>query len=188
MEARAQRPETRPAATRPSAARTRVGGAAATGTSGTGPTRPAVDQYSGAPQGGGTALGGAAGSDQHRRNGRRWLLHGGRRSEGPAISAARLRRAGLGRRKSWQPEESRQLPDPGRRLRADTVETTLKTHIERSQAALRDESGEPYGRYRNFVNICVMKAISDTDGIGNGATAFDAATAAIAWPRSTKRR
>ncbi len=57
---------------------------------------------------------------------------------------------------------------------AATAETTLKTHI---QAALKrrfeTESGEPYGRYRNFVNICVMKAVSATDGIGNGATAFD---------------
>lgn len=57
---------------------------------------------------------------------------------------------------------------------AATVETTLKTHI---QAALKrrfeHESGEPYGRYRNFVNICVMKAISQSDGIGNGPTAFD---------------
>jgi hypothetical protein len=57
---------------------------------------------------------------------------------------------------------------------ATTVETTLKANI---QAALKrrfeTESGEPYGRYRNFVNICVMKAISANDGIGNGPTAFD---------------
>ncbi len=57
---------------------------------------------------------------------------------------------------------------------AATAETTLKTHI---AAALKRrfeaESGEPYGRYRNFVNICVMKAVSATDGIGNGETAFD---------------
>ncbi len=57
---------------------------------------------------------------------------------------------------------------------AATAETTLKTHI---QAAFKErfdlEKGEPYGRYRNFVNICVMKAVSATDGIGNGATAFD---------------
>ena len=57
---------------------------------------------------------------------------------------------------------------------AATVETTLKEHI---QAAFHErfdlEKGEPYGRYRNFVNICVMKAVSQSDGIGNGPTAFD---------------
>jgi hypothetical protein len=55
-----------------------------------------------------------------------------------------------------------------------TVETTLKTHIEKMlKRRFEHESGEPYGRYRKFVNICVMKAISQNDGIGNGSTAFD---------------
>jgi hypothetical protein len=55
-----------------------------------------------------------------------------------------------------------------------TVETTLKSHIEAAfKRRFEHESGEPYGRYRNFVNICVMKAISQSDGIGNGPTAFD---------------
>jgi hypothetical protein len=55
-----------------------------------------------------------------------------------------------------------------------TVETTLKTHIQNAlKRRFEHESGEPYGRYRNFVNICVMKAISENDGIGNGPTAFD---------------
>jgi hypothetical protein len=57
---------------------------------------------------------------------------------------------------------------------AETVETTLKTHITAAlERRFEHESGEPYGRYRNFVNICVMKAISDNDGIGNGSTAFE---------------
>ena len=57
---------------------------------------------------------------------------------------------------------------------AETVETTLKAHIEAAfKRRFEHESGEPYGRYRNFVNICVMKAISQTDGIGKGPTAFD---------------
>jgi hypothetical protein len=57
---------------------------------------------------------------------------------------------------------------------ATTVETTLKSHIEAAlKRRFEHESGEPYGRYRNFVNICVMKAISESDGIGNGPTAFD---------------
>jgi len=55
-----------------------------------------------------------------------------------------------------------------------TVETTLVEHInEALDRRFNHESGEPYGRYRNFVNICVMKAISQSDGIGNGSTAFD---------------
>ncbi len=55
-----------------------------------------------------------------------------------------------------------------------TVETTLRTHIERAlERRFEHESGEPYGRYRKFVNICVMKSISESDGIGNGPTAFD---------------
>ena len=57
---------------------------------------------------------------------------------------------------------------------AETVNTTLVTHV---NAALKrrfeTESGQPYARYRNFVNICVAKVASATDGIGNGATAFD---------------
>jgi hypothetical protein len=57
---------------------------------------------------------------------------------------------------------------------AATAETTLKTHIEAAfKRRFEHESGEPYGRYRNFVNICVMKAQSQSDGIGNGPTAFD---------------
>jgi hypothetical protein len=55
-----------------------------------------------------------------------------------------------------------------------TVETTLRTHIQTAlERRFEHESGEPYGRYRKFVNICVMKAISQSDGIGNGPTAFD---------------
>lgn len=57
---------------------------------------------------------------------------------------------------------------------ATTVETKLKEHIEVAlKRRFEHESGEPYGRYRKFVNICVMKAISESDGIGNGPTAFD---------------
>jgi IgA Peptidase M64 len=57
---------------------------------------------------------------------------------------------------------------------AATAETTLKSHIEAAfKRRFEHESGEPYGRYRKFVNICVMKAVSANDGIGNGPTAFD---------------
>jgi hypothetical protein len=57
---------------------------------------------------------------------------------------------------------------------AQTVETELVAHInEAMDRRFNHESGEPYGRYRKFVNICVMKAISANNGIGNGPTAFD---------------
>jgi hypothetical protein len=57
---------------------------------------------------------------------------------------------------------------------ATTIDTTLEEHV---SAALDErfnhEKGEPYGRYRKFVNICVAKVVSANNGIGNGPTAFD---------------
>jgi len=56
---------------------------------------------------------------------------------------------------------------------ATTVDTELVTHINAMlKRRFEHESGQPYGRYRKFVNICVMKAISANNGIGNGPTAF----------------
>jgi hypothetical protein len=56
----------------------------------------------------------------------------------------------------------------------ETVETTLVAHVNTALARrFEHESGQPYARYRKFVNICVMKAVSENDGIGNGPTAFD---------------
>ena len=57
---------------------------------------------------------------------------------------------------------------------ANSIDTTLEEHINRAlDRRFNHESGEPYGRYRKFVNICVMKVVSANDGIGNGPTAFD---------------
>jgi len=57
---------------------------------------------------------------------------------------------------------------------ANSVNTTLEEHIQRAlDRRFNHESGEPYGRYRKFVNICVMKVVSQSDGIGNGPTPFD---------------
>ncbi|HEY3495813.1 MAG TPA: M64 family metallopeptidase [Polyangiaceae bacterium] len=57
---------------------------------------------------------------------------------------------------------------------AETVNTTLVEHVNTAlRRRFETESGQPYLRYRNFVNICVMKAVSQNDGIGNGPTAFD---------------
>jgi IgA peptidase M64 len=56
---------------------------------------------------------------------------------------------------------------------ATTVGTELVTHVNAMlKRRFEHESGQPYGRYRKFVNICVMKAISQNNGIGNGPTAF----------------
>jgi hypothetical protein len=52
------------------------------------------------------------------------------------------------------------------------LDTTYQQHI---QAALKKRFGpigEPYGRYRKFVNICALKIASQTGPIGNGATAL----------------
>jgi hypothetical protein len=55
-----------------------------------------------------------------------------------------------------------------------TIDTTLEDHINKMLARrFEQENGEPYGRYRNFVNICVAKVVSESNGIGNGPTAFD---------------
>lgn len=57
---------------------------------------------------------------------------------------------------------------------ATTINTDLEDHINTAlDRRFNDETGEPYGRYRNFVNICVMKVVSQSNGIGNGPTAFD---------------
>jgi hypothetical protein len=56
---------------------------------------------------------------------------------------------------------------------AETIDTTLEEHINVAlDRRFNHESGEPYGRYRKFVNICVMKVVSQSNGIGNGPTAF----------------
>jgi hypothetical protein len=55
-----------------------------------------------------------------------------------------------------------------------SIDTTLEEHIETMlEVRFNHEKGEPYGRYRKFVNICVAKVVSPSDGIGNGPTAFD---------------
>lgn len=57
---------------------------------------------------------------------------------------------------------------------ATTINTTLEMHIKNAlEVRFNHEKGEPYGRYRKFVNICVAKVVSQTNGIGRGPTAFD---------------
>jgi len=54
-----------------------------------------------------------------------------------------------------------------------TVNTTLMTHMTNAMTErFTAELGQPYLRYKNFVNICLFKTVSQTDGIGNGATIF----------------
>jgi hypothetical protein len=62
---------------------------------------------------------------------------------------------------------------------ATTVDTTLQTHITNAMnARFSAPIGEPYIRYKNFVNICLFKTVSQTDGISqtgaaNGSTIFN---------------
>jgi hypothetical protein len=54
-----------------------------------------------------------------------------------------------------------------------TVNTTLITHVNAAMAErFTPELGQPYLRYKNFVNVCLLKTVSQTDGIGNGPTIF----------------
>jgi hypothetical protein len=61
---------------------------------------------------------------------------------------------------------------------ATTVNTTLMTHANTAMATrFQAPFGEPYIRYRNFVNICLFKTVSQTDvisqtGAANGSTIF----------------
>ena len=54
-----------------------------------------------------------------------------------------------------------------------TINTTLMTHIENAmEERFSPELGQPYLRYKNFVNICLLQTVSETDGIGKGPTIF----------------
>ena len=47
-----------------------------------------------------------------------------------------------------------------------TVNTTLMTHVNNAMTArFTAPIGEPYIRYKNFVNICLFKTVSQTDGV-----------------------
>jgi len=60
-----------------------------------------------------------------------------------------------------------------------TVNTTLMTHVNNAMATrFTAPFGEPYIRYKNFINICLFKTVSQTDGISqtgaaNGSTIFN---------------
>lgn len=72
---------------------------------------------------------------------------------------------------------------------ATTIDTTLEEHIHRMlDARFNREQGEPYGRYRKFVNICVAKVVSETNGIGNGPTAFGGGNGGDRLARVDQRR
>jgi len=153
------------------------GGGSSTGVSGSATSvAGSVTSASGAAQGGGdTALGGAAGATSAAGAGVGGsFVPGGGAGGGTAIPPLDCGAQGWAVENHGNPKNRVNYLILADGYTADTVETTLKTHIETAhKRRFETESGEPYGRYRNFVNICVMKAISDTDGIGNGATAFD---------------
>jgi hypothetical protein len=56
----------------------------------------------------------------------------------------------------------------------DQLETTFTSHIQTAMKKRFSEViGQPYGRYRKFVNICAIKLESANGPIGSGATALD---------------
>lgn len=56
----------------------------------------------------------------------------------------------------------------------DQLETTLISHIQTAMKKRFSEViGQPYGRYRKFVNICAIKLPSPNGPIGSGTTALD---------------
>ena len=54
----------------------------------------------------------------------------------------------------------------------DQLDTLFVQHIQKAMTKRFSPLGEPYGRYRKFVNICAIKVASQTSPIGKGATAF----------------
>lgn len=102
------------------------------------------------------------------------FMPGGGSSGGPAIPPLDCGKNGWAVENHGDPKNRVNYVILGDGYTAATVETTLKQHIEAAnERRFGHESGEPYGRYRKFVNICVLKAVSENDGIGNGPTAFD---------------
>jgi hypothetical protein len=137
----------------PTAGTNATGGSAA-GTSSTGGTTSTA----------GTSSGGTGGS----------FMPGGGSGGGPAVPALDCGKEGWAVENHGDPKNRVNYVILGDGYTAATAETTLKSHIEAAlKRRFEHESGEPYGRYRKFVNICVMKAVSQSDGIGNGPTAFD---------------
>jgi hypothetical protein len=140
-----------------------LGGAPTTSTGGTAGQAPATG---GAPAVGGAGPGNSTGGSP--------FIPGGGSGGAPALPALDCGAEGWAVENHGNPKNRVNYVILGDGYTATTVETTLKTHIEAAlKRRFEHESGEPYGRYRNFVNICVMKAISQSDGIGNGSTAFD---------------
>jgi len=54
----------------------------------------------------------------------------------------------------------------------DQLDTLYVQHIQKALTKRFSPIGEPYGRYRKFVNICALKLASETSPIGKGATAL----------------
>jgi hypothetical protein len=134
------------------------------GTTGAGGASSGQPGTSGGAPGGGVASGGSGGS----------FMPGGGTGGGPVIPPLDCGKEGWAVENHGNPKNRVNYVILGDGYTAQTVETTLKQHIEAALARrFEHESGEPYGRYRKFVNICVMQAISANDGIGNGPTAFE---------------
>jgi hypothetical protein len=58
-----------------------------------------------------------------------------------------------------------------------TVNTTLMTHMTNAlNERFTAELGQPYLRYKNFVNICLFKTVSQTDGVTSTGTSLNSCT------------
>ena len=154
----------------PTAGMSSGGSSMASGGSANTPSAGAAGQASngGTAPAGGSASGGASGGSGGS------FAPGGGTGGAPAIPPLDCGAEGWAVENHGNPKNRVNYLILGDGYTAATVETTLKTHIQNAfKRRFEHESGEPYGRYRNFVNICVMKALSESDGIGNGPTAFD---------------
>jgi len=140
-----------------------IAGQAAGGSSGAGVGNAAGSAGSSGAASGGATSAGAGGTG-----------FGGGAAGGPPVAALDCGKDGWAVENHGPPQNRVNYLILGDGYTAETVNTTLVTHV---NAALKrrfeTESGQPYGRYRNFVNICVAKVASPNDGIGNGPTAFD---------------
>jgi hypothetical protein len=152
-------------------------GGSASNTAGNGTSTGGTASTSGgtAPTTGGTApTNGGAGTAAGASTGGTSFVPGGGSGGGAAIPPLDCGAEGWAVENHGPPKNRVNYVILGDGYTAATAETTLKSHIEAAfKRRFGHESGEPYGRYRNFVNICVMKAVSQSDGIGNGPTAFD---------------
>jgi len=139
-----------------------------TGGAGGGPAGGASSSAGSSALAGGTSSAGASGSA-----GTTGVAGGAGSAGGPSVPPLDCGSEGWAVENHGPPKNRVNYVILGDGYTATTVNTELVSHINAMlKRRFEHESGQPYGRYRKFVNICVMKAISQNNGIGNGPTAF----------------